>query len=94
MLQHELSSDELSKSSINSILASHDIGTIEELPQEIETRKQEIEKLESQGKKSTAVKRKESLRELEELQELVNQMKDEKTGDHSKLGGQIFVNVV
>ena len=83
MLQHELSSDELSQSSINSILASHDIGVIEELPQEIETRKQEIEKLESQGKKSTAVKRKESLAELEKLQELLNRIKVEKTATSS-----------
>ena len=78
MFQDGLFSSELNQSSLNAILTSHDIETIEDLSSEIERKKQQIKELESQGKKSTAAKRKESLAELEELQKLVDKMKAEK----------------
>lgn len=89
MFQNRSSSTELNPSSLNAVLTSHDIENIEDLPAEIERKKQHIKDLENQGKKATATKRKESLAELEELQKLVDKMQVAKLKT-SEIGSSII----
>ncbi|CAF4023766.1 unnamed protein product [Rotaria sp. Silwood1] len=89
---HSIDNPEYLKTTLISGLLEHDIFDEKQLEEKIMNRKQEIETLKNEGKYETAVRRRNSLSELEELQVLTNKIRALQTINSNK-NNEVFDGV-